>query len=182
MKMTTRELLRTLEGECIEKVRSDIELENRIDGICKSYIDKPVEDWPAVKFCWDLSVESQKFAFDGMSPTDAEELKTDELICGLVSLNQFDGKLCASSSKSKQEFWTIGDKHKLAYLIAYLSESRPLTPPYVVPQENGEIYIYGGNHRYAVAKQLDLKKIPIYVSIKHKYTMEKLLNVEWIYG
>ncbi|KJF97445.1 hypothetical protein UB34_13105 [Photobacterium leiognathi] len=182
--MTTRELLRTLGGECIEKVRADIALEKRIKNTSESYIDKPVEDWPELEFRWDFFVESQRFAFDGMSPNDAKALETEtyDLICGFVSLEQFDRKLCARSSKSKQEFWSIGDKGKLAYLIVYLSEKRPVTPPYIVPLENGEILIEGGNHRYAVAKQWDLSQLPIYVSRKHKKAIEQLLDIEWTDG
>ncbi len=182
MGMTTRELLRTLGGECIEQVRADIALENRIESISRGYVDKPVEDWPELEFCWDFSVESQRFAFDGMSPNDAKALEAYDLICGLVRLDQFDGKLCVRSSKSKQEFWSVGDKSKLAYLIVYLSENRPVTPPYIVPLENGEIFIEGGNHRYAVAKQLDLSQFPIYVSREHKEAIEQLLDIEWTDG
>ena len=69
---------------------------------------------------------------------------------------------------------------KSSYLIVYLSEKRPISPPLVKPHLMGEVMLMGGHHRYAIAKEIREKYIPIYVEPKYRKEIDKLMEIDWI--
>ena len=73
----------------------------------------------------------------------------------------------------------IGSKHSLANLIVYLSEGRPISPPFVKPVDNGEVIFQGGHHRYAIAKVTGVDVFPIHVQRCNKTEIDKRVNVDW---
>lgn len=87
---------------------------------------------------------------------------------GTVALSSLDEKLCHFSRRDEGDLWESGSAGNLAYLIVYLSEKRPISPPLVKPHIMGEVMLQGGHHRYAIAKEINEKYIPIYIQPKHK--------------
>lgn len=155
-------------------------LRRRIEADSRKYLEAPLSEWPTIIFNWDLSRESQRFSKDGVSPDEFSKIHPNGFCPGYVSLADFDQKLCFFSRRKDRELWAIGDPYKLAYLIVYLAEGRPISPPFARPLPNNEIVIDGGHHRYAVAKAIGLPEIPVYVTPRHKGDLESLLPVKWI--
>lgn len=155
-------------------------LRRRIEADSRRYLEAPVSMWPPIVFNWDLSKESQRFSKDSVSSEEFSKTYPDGFCLGYVSLADFDQRLCFFSRRKDREIWTIGDPYKLAYLIIYLSEGRPISPPFARPLPSNEIVIDGGHHRYAVAKAMGLPEIPVYVTPRHKGDLESLLYVKWI--
>lgn len=96
-----------------------------------------------------------------------------------MNLLDFDKVLCHFNRREEGELWKVGDSGKLAFLIVYLSENKPISPPFIKPNNHSEIYFVGGNHRYAIAKALGEDEIPIYVVHSDKDAISKLLPVRW---
>ena len=155
-------------------------LRRRIESDSQRYLETPISEWPPIVFNWDLSKESQRFSKDGVSSEEFSKTYPHGFCLGYVSLVDFDQRLCFFSRRKDRELWTIGDPYKLAYLIVYLSEGRPISPPFARPVPGNEIVIDGGHHRYAVAKAIGEPEIPLYVSPRHKEGLDSLLNVKWI--
>ncbi|VAW78682.1 hypothetical protein MNBD_GAMMA13-1653 [hydrothermal vent metagenome] len=178
--LTFEETLAVMRGENLEEYRKEASLKAKIRDESEALIDSPINQWPQIKINWDISVESQGFCFDGVSEKDFNENHPEGLLLGYVSLEDFDKKLCHYSRRDEGELWELGCQRKLAYLIVYLSEGRPISPPVVKPVENGEVIFIGGHHRYAVAKAIGENKIPIYVCPENKLGIDKIVNVEWV--
>jgi ParB-like chromosome segregation protein Spo0J len=77
------------------------------------------------------------------------------------------------------ELWELGCSAKLARLIVYLSESRPISPPLVKPVDDGEVILQGGHHRYAIEKVINEKEIPIHIEPEYKSKIDERLSVRW---
>ena len=155
-------------------------LRRRIEIDSQRYLEAPISEWPPIVFNWDLSRESQRFSKDCVSSEEFYKSYPEGFCLGSVGLADFDQRLCYFSQRKDRELWAIGDPFKLAYLIVYLSEGRPISPPFVRPLSNREIVIEGGHHRYAVAKAIGETEIPVYVTPRHKRDLDTLLSVTWI--
>lgn len=163
-----------------ETYRSERALSRRITIESEKYLEAPVSAWPRIIFNWDYSRTSQRFSKDGASPEEFDKAYPNGFRLGLVVLAEFDEKLCFFSRRKDRDLWSIGDPFKLAYLIVYLSEGRPISPPLATPMPTREIVIDGGHHRYAVAKAIGLAELPVYVTPRHKEDLESLIKVRWI--
>jgi len=75
--------------------------------------------------------------------------------------------------------WEVGFSSSLSFLIAYLAEGHPISPPLVKPAENGEVIFQGGHHRYAIAKEIGEMEIPIHICPEDKDNLDKILEIEW---
>ena len=141
----------------------------------------PVEEWPNIQFKWDISKASQRFSLDGCTKENFEQYYPQGLLLGWVSLSDFDAKLCHYSRRdTAQELWACGCQWKLSRMIEYLAQGRPISPPLVKPTMNSsEIIFLGGNHRYAVAKALNINNIPILVSPQHAESLSCLCVISW---
>lgn len=144
------------------------------------YLWVPVSEWPPIVLKWDISKESQRFSKDGLSPEEFNKWYPHGFCLGYVALSEFDMRLCFFSRRKDRELWKIGDPYKLAHLIGYLAEGRPISPPLATPMTSQEIVIEGGHHRYAIAKAIGESEIPVYVTPRKKSDLASLLRVQWI--
>lgn len=172
-------MLALLRGEDLFEYRKQKLIRERIRKSAKKYRKAPVENWPKIVMNWDVSPESQRFSFDGQSKKEFDDYYPQGLCLGYVQLHEFDKVLCHYSRRDEGELWKVGDDSKLAYLIVYLSEGGSISPPVVKPLDNGEVIFTGGHHRYAIAKVIGEKRIPIYVCPEHKLEVGKRVTVEW---
>ncbi len=122
---------------------------------------------------------SQRFTLDGVTPSQFDDLYPDGFLLGYVSLTEFDAVLHHYSRRGDGELWEVGNASSLSYLIAYLSEGRPISPPLVKPVIDGEVILQGGHHRYAVAKEIGVDTFPIHVNRSDKSEIDKRVTVNW---
>ena len=167
-------------GETLADYRVNKMLRLRISSEANQYIETDSSDWPPITFNWDLSEEGQRFSLDGENELSFKNQYPEGLILGTVELDALDKKLCHFSRRDEGELWTVGSKSSLAYLIVYLFEKRPISPPLVKPHLMGEVILMGGHHRYAIAKEIGEKYIPIYVEPKYRKEIDKLMEIDWL--
>jgi len=178
--MDMDEVFAAIAGETLEVYQDKYKLRSRILNEASQYIETDSSDWPPITFNWDLSKEGQRFSLDGENESSFKTRYPEGFILGTVKLDALDKKLCHFSRRNEGELWTIGYKSRLAYLIVYLSEKRPISPPLVKPHRIGEVMLKGGHHRYAIAKEIGEKYIPIYVEPKYRKEIDKLMEIDWI--
>ena len=114
-----------------------------------------------------------------MSEQEFLKYHPEGLYLGDVTLQEFDKKLCHFSRRDEGELWELGSQNKLAYLIVYLSEGLPISPPVAKPTDNNEVILIGGHHRYAIAKSIGENDMPICVCPEHKSRVNEIINVKW---
>lgn len=154
-------------------------LRERLREKGEQYEHTPPEEWPSITFNWDIREESQHYSLDIASRKEFLKYYPEGFCLGYVLLEDIDKILSKFSRRDEGELWTLGSSGTLAYLIAYLSEDHPISPPAVKPVNNGEVMLEGGHHRYAIAKALNLSMIPIHVDPVNKEKIDKLLTVNW---
>lgn len=148
-------------------------------------------EWPKLTFNWDLTIDGREYSFDApvflpsVIDTYAARKKWKESLkefdLGWVSLEEMDSYLCRYSRRDGlKELWKVGNSSKLSYVVAHISEGRPISPPVIKSTSNDEIILIGGHHRYAAAKVVGEKKIPIYCSSKDQKKIGVLLNIDWV--
>lgn len=174
------EVIGMLYGKDHVKAKEDAELSSRIYEESKQYIGSPVDTWPKIQMNWDVSRESQRFSMDGVLPKDFNRSYPDGLLLGYVLLDELDKILHRFSRRDEGELWAVGSVTKLAKLIVYLSEGRSISPPLIKPVKDEQISFEGGHHRYAIAKVIGAKRIPVHIKKEHKSEIDRLLNVDWI--
>ncbi len=178
---TLEEWLAEQDGISIESFRADAELRSRISSLAESHLRKRPSDWPILTFNWDLSSESQHFALDGCKPDAFSKAYPVGLIAGQVEMRLFDAALCHFNRRDDlEELWECGFESKLAYLIAYLAEGLPITPPLVAVTPQNEICFVGGNHRYTAAKFSGQKTLFIYAERSTANAIDQLVPVQWV--
>lgn len=182
------EIMIIVNGGNLDDYRAQKEYEHIMRLEADKYIDKPPSEWPKINFNWDFTVSSQRHCLDGCSDKEFKKSFPQGLLLGNVKLNELDGHLCQHSLRDfkKGELWSNGDKNKLAKNIIYISKGNPITPPLInflnFPENSvdyGKLNFQGGNHRFAVAKAIELDEIPIYVNPKDKEKIESILEVRW---
>lgn len=178
--MTFDEACAVMRGKDLQEYRKKKELRHRIDSESQKYMLAPVSDWPTIKINWDVSINSQRFSLDGVSLEDFQKFYPQGFCLGWVALDAFDRILCHFSRRDDGELWKVGFQSRLAYLIVYLSEGRPISPPLAKPLPSKEIILCGGHHRYAIAKAIGESEIPIHVDPEHKEEFDSLIKVKWI--
>lgn len=178
--LTFDEYLAVLKGDDLDGYRIEKKFRMRIFKESQKYEGTPSSEWPPITFNWDISKEGQRFSLDSITKEGFREHYPGGFLLGYVYLIDFDKNLCAYSRRDEGELWDVGSSGKLAQLIVYLSERHKISPPFVKPLESKEVIFNGGHHRYAIAKELAIKKIPIHVMPEHKLEIDKILNVEWI--
>ena len=141
---------------------------------------KQPNEWPTITINWDYRPESQRYCFDGLSKSEFDEFYPNGLVLGHIPLREFDRYLCHFSRRDGDELWKIGSQSKLAKMIIFLSEGKPITPPVIKPVENNEVIFQGGHHRYAVAKAIGLREIPIYAYIEGVDELNRFMNIRWV--
>lgn len=179
MLITTDELNAIINGEVLEIYRVNKIIHNDISNKSKKHICTPPDKWPSININWDLSKDSQCFTLDGCKNIQFNIDYPNGLILGYVNVKEFDNLLCSHNKRNYQHLWSLGDKQKLAYLIQYASECRPITPPLVIPLATNQLAISGGNHRYTLAKFINENKIPIYVELQHKDRIANIISICW---
>lgn len=180
-KIDADELFALIEGISVDIYRQQRAFKNDIRNKAEKVRNIPVEDWPTIKINWDLSKEAQRFCCDGMKQEEFERFYPEGFYVYWVCLNDFDSVLCHYSRRDEGELWAVGLQSKLAEMIIYLSEGHPVSPPLAVPNEySDEIILSGGHHRYAVAKAIGEKRIPICVEAHNKLKIERLMDAHCI--
>lgn len=172
-------LLADNSGETLEVYRANKILRSKISAKASQYIEIDSSGWPPITFNWDLSKEGQRFSLDGENELSFETHYPEGFILGRVKLNALDKKLCHFSRRDEGELWNVGCKSRLAYLIVYLSEQRPISPPILKPHIENEIMLQGGHHRYAIAKEIGEEYLPIYIEPKYKKQIDSIIRVDW---
>ncbi len=175
------ELAQAFGYENAEDYHRSIEDEEQFFNKSKAFYEKPSNEWPLIIFNWDYKLESQRFGLDGSTQSDFEQYYPDGLILGRMPLKEFDQYLCHFNKRNAGELWTVGSKSKLAKMIVYLSEGNPITPPIIVPLEDNKVAFDGGNHRYAVAKELGINEIFIYAAPEYVEKFNQFMNICWVH-
>ena len=178
--MTTEEVLAIMDGDSPEEAKAWTALNADLLAEGRGYRDSPPSKWPALTFNWDLSLEGQRFALDGVKLDGFQKSHPHGLRLGWVDVVDFDSKLCHFNRRDENELWSIGSATKLAKAIAYLRRGLPITPPLVAPV-NGkdELHFHGGNHRYAALKAVGRETaFPIYVASEDFETVARIITVK----
>ncbi|MDE4454154.1 hypothetical protein [Psychrobacter sp. DAB_AL62B] len=128
-------------GLNLEVYRANKALRLKILEKSDQYIETPFSEWPVIYFNWDLSKQGQRFSLDGEKEAGFKIRYPEGFLLGTVALTSFDEKLCYFSRRNEGELWSVGSKNDLAYLIVYLSEKRPISPPLVKPHMMGEVML-----------------------------------------
>jgi hypothetical protein len=173
------ELFAQMDGVSVEEYRQHRELRAHLVSRSKPYINSPPEEWPPLRFFWDLKRSSQRFAFDGQKQPEFDECYPDGLRLGYVDVAAFDLRLCHFNRRATHEIWKVGFVSKLAEMIVYLEEGRPITPVAVGVTPQNELYLMGGNHRYTALKFHGVERMPIYVVPGSEANVETLVAVDW---
>lgn len=166
-------------GETLEFYRANKILRSKISAKASQYIDTDSSLWPPITFNWDISKDGQRFSLDGENELSFKTHYPKGFILGRVKLDALDKKLCHFSRRDEGELWKVGCKSSLAYLIIYLSEQRPISPPILKPHIENEIMLQGGHHRYAIAKEIGEEYLPIYIEPKYKKQIDSIIRVDW---
>ena len=145
----------------------------------EKYLDSPVSEWPAIDINWDYRKSSQFLIMDRSTPKLFEEDYPKGFCVGEVFFQELDSKIFKFNATEKDGIWGIGNKHKLAYLIAHSSRGFPVSPPLVKPSK-GVLILQAGCHRYALAKALRVVTMPICVEPKYKHEIKNCVNIEWV--
>ncbi len=173
------ELAQAFGYDSAEHYQLSLEENERVFNKSKDLYNKPPEEWPAIKFNWDYCLESQRHCFDGLSQSEFEKCYPDGLVLGHMPLKEFDKYLCHYSRRDGDELWELGSQSKLAKMIVYLSEDRPISPPIIKPVDNKEVIFQGGHHRYAVDKAIGIKEISLYAYPEHVEKLNKSMKIRW---
>ena len=174
------EILATINGRSLEEYRREMDFRNEIHAKSLKYLNKNSSEWPPINFNWDVSIESQRFSLDGTKKEEFLKYYPEGFSLGYVALSELDSVLCHYSRRDEGELWELGCSSKLASLIVYLSEGHPIAPPLVKPLEDcSEVIFQGGHHRYAIAKEIGERNIPIHVEPQFKNKIDLLLKVSW---
>ncbi len=164
------------EGWCLNQYKKLLTLRESLNEKARLIENQPVDKWPSFEINWDLSAINFRFAFDGLSPNEYSENYPNGLSLGWVNQSEFHSKLCHFNKRAPEELWELGFSDKLAYVIAYCAESEPLTPVIAKPHSSfeNEVFLSGGNHRYAMINALNIKNMPLLVEIEDRDIMSKL--------
>lgn len=174
------EMLALNSGESLAEYRRSAEQQRMLRQQADAYYDLPATEWPPLIFNWDLAPESQHFALDGVKPSAFLEQYPEGVILGRTTVAAFDAKLCHFSRRDgPEELWALGFKSSLAYMIAYLANGLPITPPLVAPHAEAELVIRGGHHRYAAAKAVGLRDLLFYAEPANREAIESVIPVQW---
>jgi len=176
-KIDADELFASIEGISIDVYRTQRAFKNDIRDKAETVRNLTAEKCPEIKINWDLSRASQRFCCDGLKKEEFEKYYPKGFFTYRVCFGDFDSVLGNYSRRDEGELWSVGCKSKLAEMIIYLSEGYPISPPkasYV--KETNKIILSGGHHRYAVAKAIGEKEIPICVDEDNKLEIERLLE------
>lgn len=179
--ITYEEIMAEIEGVSLTEFRKDVQMRERHAEIGRKYWKSLPSTWSEVQFNWDLCAEAQRFALDGESKEKFSKVYPVGFILGYVNTKKFDRYLCHyNRRRGLRELWRVGDKGKLARLLAYLEDGLPITPPLVgLMPDKKQFLLIGGNHRYTVAKFSGLKTIPIYVEPENQKEIDEFFPVEW---
>ena len=167
-------------GQTLEEYRDEVQLRDRLYDESQQYVGTSVELWPKIFFNWNININDQRFSLDAISVQDFKDCYPIGLFLGYVNLSQLDKCLNRYTRRSKNELWSVGCQTRLASLIVYLSEGRPITPPLLKPTLEGEIVLLGGNNRYAIAKAVGINEIPVYVEPEYKSLINSMLPIRWV--
>lgn len=177
---TYEEVLASLSGEDVVTYRRNATLRAKLWAESERYLDLPPEQWPPLVFNWDLKLESQRFALDGVSPKKFALEYPQGFKLGWVEFLEFDANLCHFSRRDgSEELWELGFKSRLAMLIAYLAKGLPITPPLVSATGDRKLILRGDHHRYAAAKAKSISTMPIYVGFETCTLVERIVSVRW---
>ncbi|MFT4928613.1 MAG: hypothetical protein ACI8WB_004732, partial [Phenylobacterium sp.] len=95
----------------------------------EQYIDLPIEQWPDITVRWDLKAVSQHLSADGISEKDFGQ----PLTIAWIKMQDLDNLLHGHSIKERHETWSIGDKNKVAKVIAHCEQKKSITPAQIQP-------------------------------------------------
>ncbi|EIA1584613.1 hypothetical protein K6783_003196 [Vibrio parahaemolyticus] len=153
---------------------------DRIRNASERWIDKPASDLPEIKINWDLSKSSQRHSLDRFTKEQFLEEYPNGFAVGHLRLEELDRCLHSFSFREKDNIWDGGSKSKLAFLIQYALEGHPVSPILVKPISEQGVILFGGHHRYALAKATDSDVVPICVEWQNVEDISGLLDVTWI--
>jgi hypothetical protein len=166
-------------GQTVAEYRAEVKLRNYFYDKSQQYIETDSKEWPLITFNWNIDATEQRFSLDSMTLVDFNKFYPEGFLLGYVNLQELDKYLHSFSRRDEGELWKVGCQTKLASLIIYLSENRPIAPPLVKPVEGGLFVFQGGHHRYAIAKEIGIEEIPIHAEPEYKHKINEILNVRW---
>ncbi len=179
-RLSFEEAIALIDGESLEEARASVSLRSRQSKVAETLRDTRPESWSFQQVCWDIRKASQHFCLDGVKRREFALHYPQGFLLGWVSTEVLDCRLSKFSRRTDDELWSVGNPRKLAYLIAFLSDGRSVSPPLVKPVGNGTINLSGGNHRYALARALRQTPIPICAERAHQEALTELLaGVTW---
>lgn len=166
---TTDELLAVLNSEDLEKYLNEKARRKALENEAEKYRKLDPAQWPKLQFNWSLDRASLHESFDGWEAKEISKHYPVGLLIGWVKLQVFDEQLCLYNKRRNiDELWSCGSESKLAYMLAYLSHSNPISPVVVGIATDGQVCLHGGSHRYTAAKFSRETKFPFLCNVKDK--------------
>ena len=168
------------DGWDLETYRYNQKIKELLTPLADEIEGKDPTQWPEFEINWDLKPESFCYAIDCMGPKKFTTCHPNVLL-GWVACEEFHDILHNFNKRECHELWELGFPSKLAKVIAHTSQGFPLTPVMVKPHPSSrkEIFLEGGNHRYAMVNAMKLVSMPILADIQYKESLSKLLNISW---
>lgn len=141
-----------------------------------TFMNMPIADWPNFAVKWDLSEESQRYAFDGCDEVSFKEEYPEGLVVLHCSMKSLDLHLCFHSRQSVGEFWSIGLPENKCVVIQDWVDGFALTPCFIDENTPDGLLVAGGNARLAVARAKGEKVVPILVRPRELDEISSLLR------
>jgi hypothetical protein len=168
------------DGWDLETYRYDEKVRESLRSLADETQGKAPEEWPKFEINWARKPESFCYAIDCTGPQKFASYNPVVLL-GWVACEEFHNILHHYNKRASHELWELGSPSKLAKVIAHASQGFPLTPVMVKPHPSSkeEIFLEGGNHRYAMINAMGLISMPILANLQHKESLSRLLNISW---
>jgi hypothetical protein len=175
--VTSAELLEMMQTGCsLAEARERSRERARIREAADKIEGKPLEMWPTFDVRWDLDPANFYRAFDGADPTSID--KNELVPIQDVPLANVDVALTPYWHRTAEEAWSVGSPDKAARVIIHWEEGGLMTPPLLVPVNDGQLSIAGGNHRLAVARTKGVTRLPVLSKVADEARVRRILRVQ----
>jgi hypothetical protein len=174
--VTPSELLEMMKTGCsLAEARGRSEERSRIRTAADAIEGHPFKTWPSFHVRWDLDPANFYQTYDGADPPDGGEI--DLVLISDVPLSNIDTALTPYWHRTAEEVWTVGSPDKAARAIIHWKERGLMTPPLLVPTDDGRLAVAGGNHRLAVARAKGISYLPVLSKADQEAMVRQILKV-----
>ena len=180
-KLTSEERCKLLASSIGMTIEEQEENSRRYEA-ARKYDNLPIDQWPAFKIKWDISLKNRRLAFDGYEEKTYKKYYPNGLSVGCVDFKELNSKLAQHSQRTKEQIWETSGVTKLSKAILHCVEGNSMTPPFIcLDKDNVSVMIGGGYHRMALCLAKNERTIPILINPSEKEEIEVILKtIKWI--